>query len=108
MHPERRSGILREIPTGGSADIIIQPPVTLEGGGLVFEWSPVAGAESYRVQILGVEMTPLREFSAIDVNRLQVTGDDIAGLADSGPLFWRVIVYRNGDELSRPSLHSLP
>lgn len=108
LRPERRSGILREVPTAGSGDIVVQPPIPREGGGFVFEWSSVDGAESCRVQIIGVEMTPLREFSLVDSNRLEVTGDAIAGLADSGPLFWRVIVYRSGDELARSSLHALP
>jgi len=108
LYAERSSGIVREVPLQGSVDVTVQPPVVLDDGGLVLEWSPVSSAESYRVQILGVEMTPLRDFTIADVNRLRVTSDDIEGLASSGPLFWRVIVYRNGDEFARSSLHSLP
>ncbi|MCP5068658.1 MAG: hypothetical protein GY946_19010 [bacterium] len=103
LSPERRSGIVREIPNTEAGETALAPSATLQDGAVLLSWHPVKDADAYRVQVLSADLILLEEIEAAD--QLSVLRE-ASGTGAIG--FWRVIALKRGDEIARSGLNSLP
>jgi hypothetical protein len=103
LSPERRSGIVREFPDSGAGDTALMPVGVIQDGAGLLSWQAVAEADAYRVQILSADLTLLEEIEAGDRLSLlrELSSTDAFG-------FWRVIAQKQGDEIARSGLITLP
>lgn len=103
MRPERRSGIVRDLPMEENASGALNPVAELREGTVELAWQAVEDADGYRIQILSVDLSTVRE---IDAGDALVASLEPAG--DGEPRFWRVIALKHGSEIARSTLISLP
>jgi hypothetical protein len=84
------------------------PPRPLENGGFLLAWQGVEGADAYHVIIYAADLSELVTLDAAGASQLEVDPADLPALAqDDGELLWRVVVLRDGEELSRSGLQPL-
>lgn len=102
LRPERRTGIVRDLPVSGE-ETGMMPVAQVMDGGSRLSWQAIPGADAYRVQILSADLVMEREIDA--GNRLSLATE----AADPGePRFARVIAARRGDEIARSPLIAMP
>jgi hypothetical protein len=93
----------------GSSDSTITElavkPVLVRDGAVTFTWSLLPDADRYEVQIFDANLDQIARFDAGATAGLKTEPGVIPG-AD-GVLWWRVVAFRDGDELGRSPLSAL-
>jgi len=82
----------------GGATPVARPAV-IRDGTVTFSWSRVPDADCYQVLIFDMNLEEVARFEAKNDTILSIRADEIAQAG--GPLLWRIVAYREGDELSR-------
>lgn len=100
--PERGRGVVRESPEETGVAVELLPQQALGAGRMLLGWRPLANASGYRVQLLSAEMRVIRE-----IETGGATEAELALPAAEEPIFWRVLAFRNGDEIARSPLQTL-
>lgn len=99
-----------ELPQTGHGLRLLAPELPA-GGGLLLRWSPVAGADGYRVRLLAADLSPLAEHDRGAATELRLLPAELrALLGDARVLVWQVEARAGGDPLaqSAPATVALP
>jgi hypothetical protein len=81
----------------------IQPAVARDGT-VLFSWTRLPDADRYEAQIFDTNLKQIARFEADRGTSLTVRVGDIPKV--DGPLFWRVMAFREGDEIAHSRLLS--
>ena len=90
-----------ESPTHGGASISTQP-VVIESGTVTFRWALVPECDRYEIQVFDAKLEQVARFETNRGMALEVNIDRIP--ASGGPLWWRVVAFRDGDEAAHSPL----
>jgi len=93
-----------EAPTAGAPALSTSPAI-IESGKVTFSWSALPDCDLYRVQLFNEKLEEIACFDADSGTSLTVEGGQMP--APSGPLWWRVVAFRGGDEVARSPLSSI-
>jgi hypothetical protein len=102
----RRPAPLRGLDSPGTGrGVLPVRPAVIEGGTATFRWTAVPDADSYQLQLFDTSLEEVARFGAGSNTTFQVQAGDIPAV--SGPLLWRVVAFRGGDEFARSRLSPL-
>lgn len=90
LHRSRGQSVLLDVERGASIDLVVRPAATQDT--LLATWSPVRGADQYRVQLFAADGTQLAERTASDTV-VSVPRDVLAAAAgdgSGGTAYWSV------------------
>jgi anti-sigma factor RsiW len=90
LHRSRGQSVLLDVERGASTDVVVRPAVTQDT--LVATWSPVRGADQYRVQLFAADGTQLAERTVSDT-MVSVPRDVLAAASagsSGGTAYWSV------------------
>lgn len=92
---------------GARATIALAPPSSAPGGGLVLDWTPVAGADRYVVELFTAALDTVAVLGPVSSARIEVP----AGIVDSprapGELLAKVRALANGRQVGASPLQRL-
>jgi hypothetical protein len=100
----RHPASLRGVDSPTAVALSVQPAVVGEGT-VTFSWTRLPGSDRYEVRLFDTKLELIARFEAGRDTSL-VLRADVLPKAD-GPLFWRVMAFRGGDEIARSRLLSL-
>lgn len=101
-HPAPLRGL--DAQDAGESVLAIQPAVAHDGT-VLFSWTRLPDSDRYEVQVFDTKLQEIARFEADRDTCLVVRAGDMPR-AD-GTLFWRVMAFREGDEIAHSRLRSL-
>jgi hypothetical protein len=108
LHPftggDRTPALLRGGEPSSGAALVIQP-ASLHDGAVTFSWSPLPDAESYELLLYDTKLEEIARFEADRATSIRIEASDIP--AADGPVLWRIVALREGEEYARSPLGSL-
>jgi hypothetical protein len=93
-----------ESPTAGRVVLSAQP-AALSGTTINFSWSPLSDSDRYQVEVFNAKLEEVARFEAAGDTSLTVQTNRVGAAA--GTLWWRVVAFRDGDEIAHSPLSSL-
>jgi hypothetical protein len=99
-----------EIILRGSGESLfrIEEPLVRDDGSVLLRWRSVAGAGSYRVQILGKDLSLVAELPAGSDTMRMLSRSETAGGAPAPGLLWRVVAYAGSRTVAESEVSALP
>jgi hypothetical protein len=93
-----------ESPTADGSELAVQPAVITDGV-VTFRWYHVPGSDRYEIQVFDAKLEQIARFEANRQEALEVSISQIP--ATGGPLWWRIVAFRNGDAVAHSPLSPL-
>jgi hypothetical protein len=101
--------VLRGSERSEQLRVALARPEKLEGNRVRLAWDPVAGADGYRVEFFGADLSECARVEVGPTTSVDVDPAQTSGLAGkTGVIFYRVVVLSQGDPILRSRPRSFP
>jgi len=92
---------------GARATIVLAPSRSAPGGGLVLDWTPVAGADRYVVELFTAALDTVAVLGPVSTARIEVPAGIVVSPLSPGELLAKVRALANGRQVGASPLQRL-